>query len=164
VLVVVVRHQVILDPDHEPTPPRARPRVFADHYNSHRPHRSLGVKRPDPARQQQIPHSPTALVSAETDSADSSTTTALPRERSSRNPTGAGNEGADGRLRLLERGRDPDPGWHLPRRAVDEDHQVGVYVEQQLFAGLLRDAVDLLPVREHPWRCETRRTQCRPRQ
>ena len=38
-------------------------RVFADHYNSHRPHRSLDLKPPDPlARQLQIPHSPTALV------------------------------------------------------------------------------------------------------
>jgi putative transposase len=38
-------------------------RVFADHYNSHRPHRSLDLKPPDPlARQLQIPHSPKALV------------------------------------------------------------------------------------------------------
>jgi putative transposase len=38
-------------------------RVFADHYNSHRPHRSLDLKPPDPlARQLQVPHSPTALV------------------------------------------------------------------------------------------------------
>ena len=38
-------------------------RVFADHYNSHRPHRSLDLKPPDPlARQLQILHSPTALV------------------------------------------------------------------------------------------------------
>jgi putative transposase len=38
-------------------------RVFADHYNSHRPHRSLDLKPPDPlARQLQIPHSPSALV------------------------------------------------------------------------------------------------------
>jgi putative transposase len=38
-------------------------RVFADHYNTHRPHRSLDLKPPDPlARQLQIPHSTTALV------------------------------------------------------------------------------------------------------
>jgi hypothetical protein len=38
-------------------------RVFADHYNTHRPHRSLDLKPPDPpGRQQQIPRSPTALV------------------------------------------------------------------------------------------------------
>jgi putative transposase len=52
-----------LAPDHKPTPPRARPRVFADHYNSHRPHRALDLEPPDPlARQLQIPHSSTALV------------------------------------------------------------------------------------------------------
>jgi putative transposase len=39
------------------------PRVFAEHYNTHRPHRSLDLKPPDPlARQLQIPHSPAALV------------------------------------------------------------------------------------------------------
>jgi putative transposase len=38
-------------------------RVFADHYNTHRPHRSLDLKPPEPlARQPQIPHSPTALA------------------------------------------------------------------------------------------------------
>jgi transposase InsO family protein len=38
-------------------------RVFADHYNSHRPHRALDLEPPDPlARQLQIPHSSTALV------------------------------------------------------------------------------------------------------
>ena len=38
-------------------------RVFAGHYNSHRPHRSLDLKPPDPlARQLQVMHSPTALV------------------------------------------------------------------------------------------------------
>jgi putative transposase len=38
-------------------------RVFADHYNTHRPHRSLDLKPPDPpARQLQIPHPPIALV------------------------------------------------------------------------------------------------------
>jgi putative transposase len=38
-------------------------RVFADHYNGHRPHRSLNLKPPDPAsRKLQILHSPTALV------------------------------------------------------------------------------------------------------
>jgi putative transposase len=38
-------------------------RVFADHYNSHRPHRSLDLKPPDSlARQLQIRHSPTAPV------------------------------------------------------------------------------------------------------
>jgi putative transposase len=37
--------------------------VFADHYNTHRPHRSLDLKPPDPlARQLQIPRSTTALV------------------------------------------------------------------------------------------------------
>jgi putative transposase len=38
-------------------------RIFVGHYNSHRPHRSLDLKPPDPlARQPQIPHSPTAHV------------------------------------------------------------------------------------------------------
>jgi putative transposase len=38
-------------------------RVFADHYTSHRPHRSLDLKPPDPlARQLQIPPSPSVLV------------------------------------------------------------------------------------------------------
>jgi putative transposase len=37
--------------------------VFARHYNSHRPHRSLDLQPPDPlARQLQVPYSPTALV------------------------------------------------------------------------------------------------------
>jgi putative transposase len=38
-------------------------RVFADHYNTHRPQRSLDLKPPDPlARQLQIPDSTAALV------------------------------------------------------------------------------------------------------
>jgi transposase InsO family protein len=38
-------------------------RVFADHYNAHRPHRSLDLKPPDSlARQRPLPRSPTALV------------------------------------------------------------------------------------------------------
>jgi transposase InsO family protein len=38
-------------------------RVFARHYNSHRPHRSLDLQPPDPrAPQPQVPYSPTALV------------------------------------------------------------------------------------------------------
>jgi putative transposase len=38
-------------------------RVFAGHYNSHRPHRSLDLKPPDPAaRQPAVLHSPAALV------------------------------------------------------------------------------------------------------
>jgi putative transposase len=38
-------------------------RVFARHYNSHRPHRSLDLKPPDPpARQLHVRYSPTALV------------------------------------------------------------------------------------------------------
>jgi putative transposase len=38
-------------------------RVFADHYNTHRPHRSLELKPPDPiACQLQIAHLPTSLV------------------------------------------------------------------------------------------------------
>jgi putative transposase len=37
--------------------------IFADHYNTHRPHRSLDLKPPNAlARQLQIPHWPTALV------------------------------------------------------------------------------------------------------
>jgi hypothetical protein len=38
-------------------------RVFAGHYNSHRPHRSLNLKPPDPpVPDLQVMHSPTALV------------------------------------------------------------------------------------------------------
>jgi putative transposase len=38
-------------------------RVFVDHYNTHRPHRSLNRKPPDPAARKLRPmHSPTALV------------------------------------------------------------------------------------------------------
>ena len=38
-------------------------RVFADHYNNHRPHRSLDLKPPDPpARQLHVLFSPSALV------------------------------------------------------------------------------------------------------
>jgi putative transposase len=32
-----------------PRPPRAGLRVYAAHYNAHRPHRSLGLQAPDPA-------------------------------------------------------------------------------------------------------------------
>jgi putative transposase len=62
-------------------------RVFVDHYNSHRPHRSLHLKPPDPLAQRlQAPRPPRASSSAETDSADSSTNTAPPREPSLRTP------------------------------------------------------------------------------
>jgi putative transposase len=38
-------------------------RVFVDHYNSHRPHRSLNLKPPDPAsREQRVLHLPTSAV------------------------------------------------------------------------------------------------------
>jgi putative transposase len=38
-------------------------RVFAGHYNSHRPHRALNLKPPDPAaRKLQVMHTPTNLV------------------------------------------------------------------------------------------------------
>jgi transposase InsO family protein len=38
-------------------------RTFVGHYNSHRPHRSLDLKPPDPlAHRPQIPLSPTAYV------------------------------------------------------------------------------------------------------
>jgi transposase InsO family protein len=38
-------------------------RVFAGYYNSHRPHRALNLKPPDPAaRKLQVMHSPTNLV------------------------------------------------------------------------------------------------------
>jgi len=38
-------------------------RVFADHYNSHRPHRSLDLKPPDPAsRKLRVRHLPTSAV------------------------------------------------------------------------------------------------------
>ncbi len=38
-------------------------RVYFDHYNSHRPHRSLDLKPPDrPARQLHVLYPPTALV------------------------------------------------------------------------------------------------------
>jgi putative transposase len=38
-------------------------RVFVDHYNSHRPHRSLNLKAPDPAAQKlRVLHPPTAAV------------------------------------------------------------------------------------------------------
>jgi putative transposase len=38
-------------------------RVFVDHYNAHRPHRSLSLKPPDPATQRlQAVHQPTAVV------------------------------------------------------------------------------------------------------
>lgn len=37
--------------------------VFIDHYNAHRPHRSLKLKPPDPvARKSPVPHSPTGVV------------------------------------------------------------------------------------------------------
>jgi transposase InsO family protein len=38
-------------------------RVFVEHYNAHRPHRSLNLKPPDPAaRRLRVMHSPTGLV------------------------------------------------------------------------------------------------------
>ena len=38
-------------------------RVFVDDYNSHRPHRSLDLKPPDPLAQRlQVPHPPTSLI------------------------------------------------------------------------------------------------------
>lgn len=38
-------------------------RVFADHYNGHRPHRSLNLKPPDPAaRKLRVVHAPTPAV------------------------------------------------------------------------------------------------------
>ena len=65
-------------------------RVFVDHYNSHRPHRSLNLE----AARSRWPagcRSCTrrrASSSAETDSADSSTNTASPREPTLRTPHG----------------------------------------------------------------------------
>ena len=56
-------------------------RVFVDHYNSHRPHRSLNLKPPDPRLGScAVLHPTTPPSSAETDSADSSTNTASPHE------------------------------------------------------------------------------------
>jgi transposase InsO family protein len=38
-------------------------RVFVDHYNAHRPHRSLSLKPPDPAsRKHSVAHQPTTVV------------------------------------------------------------------------------------------------------
>jgi putative transposase len=38
-------------------------RVFVDHYNTHRPHRSLNLKPPDPAaRKPRVLHPPAAAV------------------------------------------------------------------------------------------------------
>ena len=38
-------------------------RVFADHYNAHRPHRSLNLKPPDPSsRTLRGPHLPTSAI------------------------------------------------------------------------------------------------------
>jgi putative transposase len=38
-------------------------RVFLDHYNTHRPHRSLDLKAPDPAtRKLPVPHPPPAVI------------------------------------------------------------------------------------------------------
>jgi len=38
-------------------------RVFVDHYNSHRPHRSLNLKPPDPvSRELRVLHLPTSAV------------------------------------------------------------------------------------------------------
>jgi putative transposase len=38
-------------------------RVFIDHYNAHRPHRSLNLKPPDPAvRSLRVLHSPAGVV------------------------------------------------------------------------------------------------------
>jgi putative transposase len=62
-------------------------RIFVDHYNGHRPHRALNLNPPDPAPPKlQVMHSQTASSSAVTDSADSSTNTASPREPTLRTP------------------------------------------------------------------------------
>jgi putative transposase len=52
-----------LAPNPEQAPPRTRAPIFVDHYNGHRPHRSLNLKPPDPAAPKpQLMHSPTAPV------------------------------------------------------------------------------------------------------
>jgi putative transposase len=62
-------------------------RVFTDHYNTHRPHRSLDLKPPDPSLASRKSRTrPQLWFSAETDSADSSTNTAPPRKPSLRTP------------------------------------------------------------------------------
>ena len=63
-------------------------RVFVDHYNTHRPHRSLNLNRPIRAdRSTAVLHSPSgASSSAATVSADSSTNTTSPHEPTLRTP------------------------------------------------------------------------------
>ena len=53
--------------------------------------------------------------------------------------------------------RDTDSCRYVSRCAADEDRQVGVDVEEDLLAGLTRDAVDLLTIGEGSWRCQVRR-------
>jgi len=64
--------------------------VFADHDNSHRPHRSLDLKPADPPAQRlHVPDPPTSLVERrDRKPAESSTSTAPPREPSLRTPHG----------------------------------------------------------------------------
>jgi putative transposase len=52
-------------------------RAFVDHYDAHRPHRSLNLNPPEPkARKLRVLHAPTGSSSAATGSAVSSTNTA----------------------------------------------------------------------------------------
>ena len=44
-----------LAPDPQQRASRARPRVFVDHYNGHRPHRALALTPPHPARPPSVP-------------------------------------------------------------------------------------------------------------
>jgi len=68
-------------------------RVFAGHYNSHRPHRALNLKPPDPAaRKLQVVHRRRTSSSAEIGSVDSSTNTDSPRETDFAYPTGGAPE------------------------------------------------------------------------
>jgi hypothetical protein len=56
-------------------------RVFADHYNSHRPHRSLNLNPPDLATRRRASRTRQRQPSSdETDSADSSTNTTSPHK------------------------------------------------------------------------------------
>src|SRR4029077_14965665 len=70
---------------------------------------------------------------------------------------GPRGEPSAGRLLDFVRWGYADPGRNLARHAAVEDRQVGVYVEQDLFARLTGDAVDLLAVDEKTWRCERAR-------
>jgi hypothetical protein len=65
-------------------------RIFVDHYNSHRPHRSLKLAPPDPpARKLRVVPS-TADVERRDRLGGSSTNTASPREPSLRTPQVSG--------------------------------------------------------------------------